>query len=74
MDLHPFPFAKAYRKVGVRSRRRTLTERYILPLFLVQPVRCAACFRRDYWQIFTPVHEHPHRGDETIGYIYRNAA
>ena len=34
--------------VGFRSRRRTFSERYILPLFYVQPVRCAECFRRDY--------------------------
>ncbi len=44
-------------EVGFRSRRRTLTERYLLPLFLLQPVRCGECFRRDYWTIFTPVHE-----------------
>jgi len=40
---------------GFRSRRRTLTERYILPLFLMQPVRCSECFRRDYRLIFTQV-------------------
>jgi len=34
--------------VGFHSRRRTFSERYILPLFYVQPVRCAECFRRDY--------------------------
>lgn len=43
--------------VGFRSRRRTLTERYLLPLFLMQPVRCGECFRRDYRSIFTPVRE-----------------
>ena len=43
--------------VGFRSRRRTLTERFILPLFLLKPVRCRECFRRDYRLIFTPVHE-----------------
>ena len=43
--------------VGFRSRRRTLTERFVLPLFLLQPVRCGECFRRDYRLIFTPVHE-----------------
>lgn len=42
---------------GFRSRRRTLTERFILPLLLLQPVRCGECFRRDYRLIFTPVHE-----------------
>jgi hypothetical protein len=57
------PFAQPYRcrdcgsEVGFRSRRRTLTERYILPLFLMQPVRCAECFRRDYRLIFTSVRE-----------------
>jgi hypothetical protein len=43
--------------VGFRSRRRSLTERYVLPLFPLQPVRCGECFRRDYRFIFTPVHE-----------------
>jgi hypothetical protein len=42
---------------GFRSRRRTLTERLILPLLLLQPVRCGECFRRDYRLIFTPVHD-----------------
>lgn len=41
--------------VGFRSRRRSLSERYILPLFLLQPVRCGECFRRDYRLIFTQV-------------------
>ena len=29
-----------------RSRRRTFLEKYILPVFLLQPARCANCFRR----------------------------
>jgi hypothetical protein len=44
-------------EIGFRSRRRTLTERVVLPLFLLQPVRCGECFRRDYRLIFTPVRE-----------------
>jgi len=44
-------------EIGFRSRRRTLTERYILPLFLLKPVRCGECFRRDYRLIFTAVRE-----------------
>ena len=44
-------------EVAFRSRRRTLAERYILPLFLMQPVRCGECFRRDYRMIFTPVRD-----------------
>ena len=46
-------------EVGFRSRRRTLSERYILPLFLMQPVRCGECFRRDYRLIFTQVRDRP---------------
>ncbi len=44
-------------EVGFRSRRRTFIERFVLPLFLVQPVRCGECFRRDYRSIFTKVRE-----------------
>jgi hypothetical protein len=42
---------------GFRSRRRTLSEKYLLPIFLLQPVRCAECFRRDYRLLFVPVKE-----------------
>jgi hypothetical protein len=41
--------------VGFRSRPRGFSERYFLPIFLMQPVRCAECFRRDYRFIFTSV-------------------
>jgi hypothetical protein len=44
-------------ETGFRSRRRTFSERYLLPVFLLQPVRCAECFRRDYRLIFMPVRE-----------------
>jgi hypothetical protein len=44
-------------EIGFRSRRRTLSERFILPLFLLQPVRCGECFRRDYRLIFTQVRD-----------------
>lgn len=43
--------------VGFRSRRRTLFERCLLPIFLLKPVRCAECFRRDYRLLFVPVKE-----------------
>jgi hypothetical protein len=55
------PFSFVYRcrdcgsESGFRSRRRTFTERFLLPLVLMQPVRCGECFRRDYRLIFTPV-------------------
>jgi hypothetical protein len=44
---------------GFRSRRRTFSERFLLPIFLLQPVRCGECFRRDYRLIFVPVQERP---------------
>jgi hypothetical protein len=43
--------------VGFRSRPRTFSERFLLPIFLLQPVRCAECFRRDYRLVFMPVKE-----------------
>lgn len=57
------PFTFQYRchecgsEIGFRSRRRSLFERLLLPLFVMQPVRCGECFRRDYRMIFTPVHD-----------------
>jgi hypothetical protein len=42
---------------GFCSRRRTFSERYLLPILLLQPVRCAECFRRDYRLVFVPVKE-----------------
>jgi hypothetical protein len=57
------PLAQPYRcrdcgsELGFRSRRRTMAERFVLPLFLLKPVRCGECFHRDYRSIFTPVHE-----------------
>ena len=32
--------------VAYRSRPRSLTEKYVLPVFRLQTVRCADCFRR----------------------------
>jgi hypothetical protein len=40
-----------------RSRRRTFSELYLLPIFLLKPVRCAECFRRDYRLVLVPVKE-----------------
>jgi hypothetical protein len=57
------PFFRPYRcsdcgsEVAFRSRRRSLIERFVLPLVLMQPVRCGECFRRDYRMIFTPVRD-----------------
>jgi hypothetical protein len=75
-----FASAKGYRcpdcgrKVGFRSRPHNLMERYILPLVLTQPVRCAECFRRDYRLIFTPVRECSPHHDESANHIHRNPA
>jgi hypothetical protein len=60
------------REVGFRSHPHTFIERYILPLLFIKPVRCAACFRRDYWPILTTVHGRSHREDEMVDQIHRN--
>ena len=43
--------------MGFRSRRRTFFERWLLPILLLKPVRCAECFHRDYRLLFMPVRE-----------------
>lgn len=43
--------------VGFRSRRRNFFERYVLLILLLQPVRCAECFRRYFRLVFMPVEE-----------------
>lgn len=48
---------------GYRSRPRTLIERFILPLLLMQPVRCGKCFRRSTASTFAPVRE---RADKPV--------
>ena len=40
---------------GFRSRPRNFSERWLLPIFLLKPVRCGECFRRDYRLLFMPV-------------------
>ena len=40
---------------GYRSRRRNLLEKYILPLLMLQPVRCASCYRRTHVSMFAPL-------------------
>lgn len=53
----PFVCSECGSEIGFRSRRRTFAERYLLPLFLLQPVRCGECFRRDYRMIFVRVRD-----------------
>jgi Asp-tRNA(Asn)/Glu-tRNA(Gln) amidotransferase C subunit len=62
------------REAGFRSRPRTFMECYILPLFLMQPIRCAACFRRDYWSIITRVRMRSHYDAESSDYTPGHAA
>jgi hypothetical protein len=62
---------------GFRSRRRTFSERYLLPIFLLQPVRCAECFRRDYRLFFMPVSQRPEatkKAAAPVPRVDRNAA
>ena len=33
---------------GYRSRPRNIVEKFLLPLLLLQPLRCADCYRRFY--------------------------
>ena len=42
---------------GFRSHARTFTEKYILPVMFLRPVRCADCFRRKYQTIFVNARE-----------------
>jgi hypothetical protein len=37
---------------GYRSRRRNLLEKYVLPLVMLQPVRCMSCYRRTHVSVF----------------------
>jgi len=53
--IPPYQCSDCGSETGFRSRRRTFTERFLLPLLLLQPVRCGECFRRDYRLIFTQV-------------------
>jgi hypothetical protein len=57
-------------KVGFQSRARTIFERYLLPLCLMQPVRCSECFHRDYRLFCSPVRESPaaiaHKNRQTL--------
>lgn len=48
---------------GYRSRPRSFIERYILPVFLLRPVRCGDCFRRSYQPVFVQVRE---RNETTV--------
>jgi hypothetical protein len=65
MFFRPFQCKDCESVAGFRSRPRTLTEKYLLPVLLLRPVRCGDCFRRTYQSIFVEVRERepglPHR-------------
>ena len=44
-----------------RSRRRTFLEKYVLPFFLMKPVRCANCYLRINASALTPARERQHQ-------------
>ncbi len=46
-----------------RSRRRTFLEKYILPVLLLQPARCANCFRRSSVPLFMKLHDRADKPD-----------
>ena len=52
-----------------RSRRRGFLEKYMLAVFLLQPVRCANCFLRTTASVFATVRE---RDDKPV--VKRHAA
>jgi len=55
--LFPFSCRHCGGHLCFPSHRRTFFECYLLPLFLVRPVRCDACCQRSYQLIFTQVSE-----------------
>lgn len=42
---------------GYRSRRRNVLEKYLLPVFMLQPARCMSCYRRTHVSIFVHLPE-----------------
>ena len=49
------------------SRRRGLTEKYLLPFLLLRPYRCADCFQRCYRTIFISAREARQRKSAASG-------
>jgi hypothetical protein len=55
--LSRFHCATCGSEVAYRSRPRNMTERFLLPVLLLRPVRCGGCYRRKYVFVLTEVHE-----------------
>ncbi len=60
--MNSFHCCDCGRKQAHISRRRNAFERVVLPIFLLRPVRCADCFRRQYVTVFC---ELPRRAQPT---------
>lgn len=71
MPTKPFQCRDCGSHNGYRSRSRTLAEKYLLPVLLLRPVRCAECFRREYTWLFIQVRV---REREAPALPYRAAA
>jgi hypothetical protein len=50
--------------VAFYSRRRGFTEKFLLPLLLLRPYRCADCFNRSYRSVFLRARRPRSRKDE----------
>jgi hypothetical protein len=57
MSLSQFCCPDCGHTVAFYSRRRTFAEKYILPVFMLRPFRCADCFRRSYWLFSMPAQQ-----------------
>jgi hypothetical protein len=49
--------------VAFYSRRRNFREKYLLPLLLLRPFRCADCFQRCYRSVFLTARQPRERRD-----------
>jgi len=57
MVPRPFECLKCGGFNGHRSRPRNFTEKYILPLLFIRPVRCHDCSRRSWHTVWVGVRE-----------------
>jgi hypothetical protein len=48
--------------VAFYSRRRSFTEKFLLPIALLRPYRCAECFERYYRSMFSQAKQPRGRG------------
>jgi hypothetical protein len=65
MSLSEFTCPSCGGGVAFYSRRRDFTEKYILPLLLLRPFRCADCLQRCYRMVFMHAKQPRERKDVT---------